>query len=134
MFHLLRSSVRKVRGLANPRLVRLFVEALEDRTVPATFTVTGARDGADGSLRDRSGQAKVAPGADPIVSAPPLRGGTFTLSFLNNLSTSQPNVPQPAGPSALIVFSPITIAGTGETLTRAAGAAAFRLFQVTGAG
>src|SRR5262249_15253163 len=128
------SSVRKVRGLANTRRVRPFVEALEDRTVPATFTVTNLSDGSPGSLRDVIDQANVAPGADTIVFAPSLRGGTFALSFLNHLPTRQPNVPQPAGPSALIVFSPITIQGTGETITRAFGAPAFRLFQVTGAG
>jgi len=68
-----------------------------------------------GSLRDAFAQAN-APGADTMCSLVP-RPGTL------GLSPSQPGGhhharAQPAGPAALIVTSPITIQGTGETITR----------------
>ncbi|HJT76121.1 MAG TPA: hypothetical protein VJ739_02875, partial [Gemmataceae bacterium] len=134
MFRLWRNAVRPSRGLPNRRRLRPAVETLEDRTVPSTFVVTSLGDGNTGSLRDAIDQANAAPGADTIVFDPSIRGGTANLSILLNISSSIPKVPQPAGPSALIITSPITIAGTGETITRAAGARAFRLFQVTADG
>src|SRR5262245_21521627 len=135
MFRLIRfNSVRPAKDSSSCRRVRPTFEALEDRTVPTTFTVTNLNDGNEGSLRDAIDRANTAPDADTIVFAPAVRGGTATLSIPFNLPISVPNVPQPAGPSALVVISPITIEGTGETITRAVGSLAFRLFQVTAGG
>src|SRR5262245_13519650 len=112
------------------------VEALEDRTAPATFVVENLNDTGVGSLRGaiiRANDEVNNPGQDTIVFAAAVRGGTVSLTTFTNLPVSLPDVPQPAGPSAFIITSLITIQGTGETITRA-GAAAFRLFQVTAAG
>src|SRR5262249_2615996 len=94
---------------------------LEDRTVPSTFTVTTLSDGGAGSLRAAIDQANAAPDADTIVFAPGIAGGTTRLSTIGNTTL---------GPSAFGITSPITIAGTGETITRDGTAAAFRLFLV----
>ena len=76
-------------------------------------------------------------GVHAIVFAPEVRGGTATLTSFGNPTASTPDDPQPAGASALLVTSPVTIQGTGETITRPPPAApliSFRLFQVTGSG
>src|SRR5262249_61896247 len=56
------------------------LEALEDRTVPSTFTVGTLADSGPGSLRqailDANGQA----GADVIAFAPAARDGTIALT------------------------------------------------------
>lgn len=116
-----------------PRTSRSRLECLEDRCTPATFTVRALNDGGNGSLRDAIDLANAAPDADTIAFDPSIRGGTVGLSILQNFSSSVPKIPQPAGPSAFIVTSPITIQGTGETITRT-GARDFRLFQVTAEG
>jgi hypothetical protein len=113
--------------------MRPAVEALEDRTVPATFNVTNLSDGGGGSLRDAITRSNASPDADTIVFDPSIRGGTIALSDFVNPPGSFPIVPQPAGPSAFVIISPITIQRTGETLARV-GAIDFRLFQVTAAG
>ncbi len=111
----------------------LGVEVLEDRDVPATFTVSTLADAGAGSLRDAIDQANTVNDADTIVFSGAAVGGTISLSTFSNLDAGSATVPQPAGPTALIVSSPVTIQGTGETITRI-GATAFRLFQVTAAG
>ena len=111
----------------------LGVELLESRDVPATFTVNSLADAGAGSLRDAIDQANTVNDADTIVFAGAAAGGTIGLSTFTNLAAGSATVPQPAGPTALIVSSPVTIQGTGETITRI-GATAFRLFQVTAAG
>jgi hypothetical protein len=133
MSYLWHSPVRTSRSWPNRRRVRPAVEALEDRTVPATFVVNNLVDGA-GSLPEAIARANTVPGADTIVFDPSVRGGTVVLSFFNNPSSRTLDVPEPAGPSALYITSPITILGSGETIARAANTAAFRLFQVTGDG
>src|SRR5262249_10952243 len=110
------------------------VEALEERAVPATFTVTNLSDAGAGSLRDAIDRANAALDADTIVFAPSVRGGTRALSIADPAAPAATYTEQLAGPSALVVRSPVTIQGTGETLTRANGAAAFRLFQVMATG
>src|SRR5262245_39351147 len=104
------------RRTARPRL-----EALEDRTTPATFTVTGAGDpGGPGTLRDAIAQAEAAPDADTIVFAPSLAWKEIHLDTVGDTQF---------GPSALLVSTPITITGTGQTIQRT-GAPGFRLFAV----
>src|SRR5262245_61519176 len=58
-----------------PRLV-----ALEDRSVPSTFTVENLADGGPGSLRQAVLDANANPGADLIVFAPSTSGGTIALT------------------------------------------------------
>jgi hypothetical protein len=112
-----------------PRSLRPRLELLEDRANPATFTVQNLNDAGAGSLRDAVDLANLTPGADTIVFAPAVRGGTVNLSTFFNPPASSAVVPQPAGRSALLVLDTVTIQGTGETITRA-GADDFRLFQV----
>jgi hypothetical protein len=118
-----------------PARVRPRLEVLESRDTPA-LTVTTLADSGAGSLRAAIDAANAAQDADTIVFDPSIRGGTVVLtSFTNPAST--PDVPQPAGPSALVVRSPITIQGAGETITRGSPFPFFRhfrLFQVTAAG
>jgi hypothetical protein len=52
-----------------PARPRLAVEALEDRLVPATFTVTSAANAGEGSLRSAIVRANATPGADTIAFA-----------------------------------------------------------------
>jgi hypothetical protein len=101
------------------RLLRL--EHLEDRSTPAVITVTALADGGAGSLRDAIDQANAVGDADTIVFAGAAAGGTVSLTTFTNLAAGTAAVPQPAGASAFVVTSPITIQGTGETITRTGG-------------
>src|SRR5262249_25417647 len=56
---------------------RLGVEALDDRCLPSTFTVTNLLDSGDGSLRAAVAAANANPGADSIDFAVT---GTITLT------------------------------------------------------
>jgi hypothetical protein len=58
----------------------LSLEALEDRTVPATFTVLNFADNGLGSLRAAIEGANTNPGADLICFAPSARDGTVVLT------------------------------------------------------
>ena len=111
------------------RRAALRVELLEGRDVPARFTVTTLADVGAGSLRDAIDQANIANDADTIVFAGAAVGGTINLATFTNLAASTADVPQPAGPSAFLITTPITIQGTGETITRTGGNVC-RLFQV----
>ena len=121
--------------MARPRNRRFVprVVVLEDRTAPATFTVTSLSDAGFGSLGEAIGLANATAEPDDIVFAANIHGGTINLTSFTNLPAGTQAVPQPAGPSAFIITSSITIVGTGETLTRAV-TTPFRLFQVTPTG
>src|SRR5262245_40008367 len=128
---LLLNSLRKMVGRAASRKVRRpkvrplgfrpSMDALEDRTVPAPLVVTTTADSGTGSLRAAITLAEVLPDPDVIVFDPAVAGKTIALSTVGDTSI---------GPSGLYVSTPITIEGTGETITRATGAATFRLFAV----
>src|SRR5215475_14066429 len=57
------------RSPPRPRTPRLAVEALDDRCLPSTFTVTNLHDTGAGSLRAAVYDADVNPGADDIAFA-----------------------------------------------------------------
>lgn len=81
------------------------VERLEDRTLLATLTVTSLADSGAGTLRSAIVQANADPSPDTIVFDPALTSAgpaTVALSALGDAT---------AGKSALLVTSPITIAG-----------------------
>ena len=59
---------------------RLLLEALEDRTVPSTFTVLNLADSGAGSLRQAILDANANPGADLIRFGPHARDGTVPLT------------------------------------------------------
>ncbi len=107
-----------------PRSLLRF-ERLEDRSTPATFTVTSLADAGPGSLRAAVALAEADTVLDTIVFDPSIRGGTVNLTtFDTGLD------PTEFGPSAFIITTPVTILGTGETILRGATAPAFRLFSV----
>src|SRR5262247_2153339 len=56
------------------------LEALEDRTVPSTFTVGNLADSGPGSLRQAILDANDHPGADVIAFAPAARDGAIVLT------------------------------------------------------
>ena len=103
------------------RRTRLGVERLEDRLAPAVFPVTNLNDTGTGSLRAALALANAdSTTADTIVFDPTLAGGTVRLRSVGDGS---------AGPSALAVTTPVTIAGTGQTIIQV-GAIPMRLFYV----
>jgi hypothetical protein len=113
---------------------RLCLRPLEERALPTTFTVMNTNDAGPGSLRQAvlDANSPAYPGADTIVFDPSLvssSDGTISLTtFDAGLDSAG------AGPSALLITSPITITGPsgdhGITITRSASASNFRLFHV----
>lgn len=69
-------------------------------------------------MRDAVALANFAQDADTIVFGGAAVGGTIETFEFTNLRASTLAVPQPAGPSALLITSSITIQGTGETISR----------------
>ena len=63
-----------------------FIEALEARIAPATFTVLNLHNGGAGSLRDALTQANAAAGADTIVFRPGLHGSIVLTSALPTIT------------------------------------------------
>src|SRR5262249_36368642 len=95
--------------------------ALENRDAPAVFTVTNLADSGTGSLRAAIVSANGDQTADIIRFADNLQNGTISLTGIANT---------PEGGSALLVSSPITIIGNGQTITRPANTTSYRLFRV----
>jgi hypothetical protein len=126
-----RRKQRPIRSRPAARFQRLWLEQLEDRCVPATFTVMNTADSGPGSLRDAVASANAdfaSTGTPEIIQFDPHLTGQTIL-----LETADPaNV---AGPSALEITGNITIngisTGTGVTIARDPSASTtFRLFDV----
>jgi hypothetical protein len=94
---------------------RLGVEPLEDRIVPATFTVRNLADAGDGSLRAAVTAANTNPGADVVDFAPGL-GGTVALTS-----------------GELGITDDVLIAGPGANRLAVSGSDLSRVFRI-GAG
>lgn len=98
-----------------PKATRLHLEALDDRTVPSTLTVTNNLDtGAlgDGSLR---GEIAAAQSGDTINFAPGLRGQTITLTG-----------------GELAITKSLDIEGPGANRLTVSGNHASRVFDISG--
>jgi hypothetical protein len=103
----------------------LFVRALEDRLVPATFTVINALDSGTGSLRDAITQANAAAGADTINFDPTFFGTVRTIPLASALPDISDSVTINGPGSGLLTilsnpaatFDAINVAGsTGSTI------------------
>src|SRR5687768_4717120 len=86
------TSPRRDRRRFLPRL-----EAMEDRSLPSTFTVLNLADSGEGSLRQAVLDANAQSGADLIRFAPAARDGTITLtsgelSIIDDLMIDGPGV------------------------------------------
>jgi hypothetical protein len=89
------------------------LEALEDRTLPSTFTVLNLNDSGAGSLRAAIVSANASPGADTIVFADHLLG-TITLTS-----------------GELSITDGVTIAGPGAKEVSVSGNDAARVFDIS---
>jgi hypothetical protein len=92
------------------------LEALEDRAVPSTFTVTNLADSGPGSLRAAITAANGNPGADVIQFAHGLKG-TITLTSTNG---------------ELSIMDDLTINGPGANKVTVSGGDVTRVFHVSG--
>jgi hypothetical protein len=92
--------------------VRLAVEQLEERAVPAAFTVTNLNDAGGGSLRQAVLNANATAGADTITFQPGLTGPI-------TLTTGE-----------LPVTASVTITGPGAGVLTVSGNNASRIFEV----
>ena len=133
MFSPSRRPSRTVPRPARPRpTFRPRLEALEDRTAPAMLLVTSlADDGGAGTLRSLIAVAQTNGDASNTIDFDPsLAGGVITLTAapLNPTTGIFP------GPTAFDVNKTLTILGSGQTITRASTAVAFRFFFVEATG
>src|SRR5262249_50975323 len=103
---------RRKRALPRQRTV-LQLEALEDRAVPSTFTVTNLSDHDPGSLRAAILAANANPGADTIQFAHGLHG-TIPLA------------------SEVAITQDLTIHGPGANQVTVSGGGTTRVFDISG--
>src|SRR5688572_8625220 len=96
----------------HPRTPRLAVEALDDRCLPSTFTVTNLLDSGTGSLREAVVAANANPGADAIDFA---TTGTIALTS-----------------GQLDITDSLTINGPGASALTVSGEGVSRVFAITG--
>src|SRR5262245_44305523 len=99
------------RSPCRPRAPRLGVEALDDRCLPSTFTVTNLLDSGAGSLREAVVAANANPGADAIDFAVT---GTITLTS-----------------GQLDITDSLTINGPAASALTVSGNHASRVFDIT---
>lgn len=95
---------------------RLLLEQLEDRTVPATFTVLNTLDSGAGSLREAIGLANTTAGADTIVFDGAVFGSTPQTITLTS------------GQLLLNSNAAVTITGPGAGLLSISGNNTSRVF------
>src|SRR5262249_62359829 len=108
-----RSRAAERRARRRPQRASLAVEALEDRTVPSTFTVLNLTDGGEGSLRQAVLDANALPGADEVRFADGLQG-TIAL-----------------GGVQLSITDHLTIQGPGAELLAVSGSGQSRVFEIS---
>src|SRR5262245_15896251 len=126
--------IRKGRRVTRPdrtrRIPPMRLDRLEDRTVPAPFTVTNLDDAGTGSLRQAMSDANATAGPDDITFSPGLLGGTIGLATSLPAITDAVTITGP-GSSA----GGITIDGQGTFGVRpfeiAAGSGVVVLQQLT---
>jgi hypothetical protein len=107
---------RRVRPYRRAAGVRLSLEALEDRALPSTFSVTNLADSGPGSLRAAITAANANPGADLIRFAGGLTGTISLTSASGELS----------------VTDDLTIDGPNANQLTVSGGNATRVFHVSG--
>jgi hypothetical protein len=95
-----------------PTAARLRVEALEDRCLPSTFTVTNLLDSGAGSLRAAVVAANASPGAD-----------TIDFATTGNIALTS---------GQLEITDSLTINGPGESALTVSGEGLSRVFAIAG--
>src|SRR5205085_8247832 len=106
------SSISARRVPRRPKAPGLHLEALDDRTVPSTFTVTNLLDGGSDSLRAAVAAANANPGADTIDFA---TTGTIALTS-----------------GELDITDSLTINGPGAGALTVSGTYVSRVFGIAG--
>lgn len=104
------------RELRSKSRSRLFLKPLEDRTVPALFTVTNTNNSLAGSLRQAIIDSNALAGADTINFAGAVTG-TITLTS-----------------GEMLISDDLTITGPGASVLKIDGKSAGRVFNINKAG
>jgi hypothetical protein len=128
LFRFLAEWARPQAPVVRPRF-RPYLEILEARTVPAVLHVTSlADDGSAGTLRSVVAAANTDADSSNTIVFDVTGTIDLTAAPLNPTSGVSP------GPTAFDVNKALTILGSGQTVTRDAGAADFRFFFVEATG